>query len=240
MTSTFGLGFRFFIFILLGVKECFSKRNKFQISDSVEYFLDSLDRVCASDYSPTKDDIVRVRLKTVGVHEYNFQIRGHNFLMVDVGGQRGERRKWIAAFENVQSVIFLTAISEYDQVLAESDDDENRLLESLTLFETIRNYPWFKNAAMVVFFNKKDLFDTKIMTSSLADYFEYKGETKNIEKAAEFIKGMFLDIYGDRLEPLYTHFTCATNTDQMRLIFDAIHNFILHRVIGEVTGGVSI
>lgn len=36
--------------------------------------------------------------------------------MVDVGGQRSERRKWIHCFENVTSIIFLVALSEYDQV----------------------------------------------------------------------------------------------------------------------------
>ncbi|KAI6657337.1 guanine nucleotide-binding protein (G protein), subunit alpha [Oopsacas minuta] len=158
-----------------GVKQCFEKRNKFQISDSEEYFLDALDRVKEDDYNPTREDIVRVRLKTVGIHEYNFNIYGQNFLVVDVGGQRGERRKWISSFENVQSVIFLTAISEYDQVLAETEKDDNRLLESLQLFETIIKYPWFKNAMIVVFFNKFDLFEKKILTSNLEEYFPYEG-----------------------------------------------------------------
>ncbi len=44
------------------------------------------------------------------------------YRMVDVGGQRSERRKWIHCFENVTSVMFLVAISEYDQVLYESDE----------------------------------------------------------------------------------------------------------------------
>jgi hypothetical protein len=39
--------------------------------------------------------------------------------MVDVGGQRSERRKWIAAFEGVLCVLFVVAISEYNQKLAE-------------------------------------------------------------------------------------------------------------------------
>jgi len=43
--------------------------------------------------------------------------------MVDVGGQRSERRKWIHCFENVTSIMFLVALSEYDQVLAESDNE---------------------------------------------------------------------------------------------------------------------
>jgi hypothetical protein len=40
--------------------------------------------------------------------------------MVDVGGQRSQRRKWIHCFEDVTSLIFIVAISEYDQVLLES------------------------------------------------------------------------------------------------------------------------
>ena len=40
----------------------------------------------------------------------------YDFRMVDVGGQRSERRKWIHCFEGVKAIIFLTAINEYDQV----------------------------------------------------------------------------------------------------------------------------
>ena len=43
-----------------------------------------------------------------------------SFRMVDVGGQRSERRKWIHCFENVTSIMFLAALSEYDQYLFES------------------------------------------------------------------------------------------------------------------------
>ena len=42
--------------------------------------------------------------------------------MVDVGGQRSERRKWIHCFENVTSVMFLAAVSEYDQTLHETNE----------------------------------------------------------------------------------------------------------------------
>lgn len=41
--------------------------------------------------------------------------------MFDVGGQRSERKKWIHCFENVTAIIFLVAISEYDQVLIEDE-----------------------------------------------------------------------------------------------------------------------
>lgn len=53
-------------------------------------------------------------------HPHHVPIR-----MVDVGGQRSERRKWIHCFENVTSIMFLVALSEYDQVLVESDNEVN-------------------------------------------------------------------------------------------------------------------
>jgi len=42
--------------------------------------------------------------------------------MFDVGGQRSERKKWIHCFENVNALLFLVAISGYDQCLAEDKD----------------------------------------------------------------------------------------------------------------------
>ena len=46
--------------------------------------------------------------------------------MVDVGGQRSERRKWIHCFEGVKAIIFLTAINEYDQVRRERGREGGR------------------------------------------------------------------------------------------------------------------
>jgi hypothetical protein len=53
--------------------------------------------------------------------------------MVDVGGQRSERRKWIHCFENVTSIIFLVALSEYDQILFESENEVCRLMNTSIL-----------------------------------------------------------------------------------------------------------
>lgn len=50
--------------------------------------------------------------------------------MVDVGGQRSERRKWIHCFENITSIIYLAAISEYDQVLYENENDVRVLAQT--------------------------------------------------------------------------------------------------------------
>lgn len=136
-----------------------------------------MDRICQQDYVPTEQDVLRVRVPTSGVHEYLFEVKNIMFTMVDVGGQRSERRKWIHCFENVTSIIFLAALSEYDQVLAESSRDENRMEESKALFKSILTYPFFANVSVIFFLNKTDVFEEKIMKSDLEDYFpEYDGK----------------------------------------------------------------
>jgi hypothetical protein len=59
------------------------------------------------------------RVPTLGINEYEFQHEDILFRMIDVGGQRNQRKKWINCFSSVTSIIFLSAISEFDQVLNE-------------------------------------------------------------------------------------------------------------------------
>lgn len=54
---------------------------------------------------------------------------------------------------------------------------QNRMEESKALFRTIITYPWFQNSSVILFLNKKDLLEEKIMYSHLVDYFpEYDGK----------------------------------------------------------------
>lgn len=73
--------------------------------------------------------------------------------MFDVGGQRSERKKWIHCFENVTAIVFLVAISEYDQMLYE-DESINRMQEALVLFDSICNSRWFVRTSIILFLNK--------------------------------------------------------------------------------------
>ncbi|NXT42324.1 GNAQ protein, partial [Pelecanoides urinatrix] len=166
-----------------GIQECYDRRREYQLSDSTKYYLNDLDRIADSTYLPTQQDVLRVRVPTTGIIEYPFDLQSVIFRMVDVGGQRSERRKWIHCFENVTSIMFLVALSEYDQVLVESDNE----VKSKALFRTIITYPWFQNSSVILFLNKKDLLEEKIMYSHLVDYFpEYDGKYNDIRAHAPF------------------------------------------------------
>ncbi|XP_017785990.1 PREDICTED: guanine nucleotide-binding protein G(q) subunit alpha isoform X1 [Nicrophorus vespilloides] len=216
-----------------GIQECYDRRREYQLTDSAKYYLSDLDRIRAGDYLPTEQDILRARAPTTGIIEYPFDLDSIIFRMVDVGGQRSERRKWIHCFENVTSIIFLVALSEYDQILFESEN-ENRMEESKALFKTIITYPWFQHSSVILFLNKKDLLEEKIMYSHLVDYFpEYDGPQRDAIAAREFILRMFVDLNPDSEKIIYSHFTCATDTENIKFVFAAVKDTILQSNLRE-------
>nr|CAD7456928.1 unnamed protein product [Timema tahoe] len=191
-------------------------------------YLSDLERIEEADFLPTEQDILRARAPTTGIIEYPFDLDSIIFRMVDVGGQRSERRKWIHCFENVTSIIFLVALSEYDQILFESEN-ENRMEESKALFKTIITYPWFQHSSVILFLNKKDLLEEKIMYSHLVDYFpEYDGPKQDSKKAMEYMLQVYLTQNPDPERSCYSHFTCATGPQRDAI---AAREFILRMFV---------
>ncbi|XP_066591425.1 guanine nucleotide-binding protein G(q) subunit alpha isoform X4 [Prorops nasuta] len=216
-----------------GIQECYDRRREYQLTDSAKYYLMEIDRVAAPNYLPTEQDILRVRVPTTGIIEYPFDLEEIRFRMVDVGGQRSERRKWIHCFENVTSIIFLVALSEYDQILFESEN-ENRMEESKALFKTIITYPWFQHSSVILFLNKKDLLEEKIMYSHLVDYFpEYDGPKLDPIPAREYILKVYLSANPDPDRMCYSHFTVATDTENIKLVFCAVKDTIMQSALKE-------
>ena len=164
------------IIFILTFQHCFSRSREYQLNDSAAYYLNQLDRIASPHYVPTQQDVLRTRVKTTGIIETQFTFKGLHFKMFDVGGQRSERKKWIHCFEGVTAIIFCVALSGYDLVLAE-DEEMNRMMESMKLFDSICNNKWFVETSIILFLNKKDLFEEKIRHSPLTICFpEYKGK----------------------------------------------------------------
>lgn len=210
-----------------GVQQSFSRSREYQLNDSAAYYLNSLDRISQPNYIPLQEDVLRTRVKTTGIVETHFTCKGLHFKMFDVGGQRSERKKWIHCFEGVTAIIFCVALSGYDLVLAE-DEEMNRMIESLKLFDSICNSKWFVETSIILFLNKKDLFEEKINRSPLTICFpEYTG-SNTFEEASNYIRMKFenLNKRKDQKE-IYTHLTCATDTNNIQFVFDAVTDVII-------------
>lgn len=213
-----------------GVQQCFSRSQEYQLNDSAGYFLDRISIISETHYVPTHQDVLKTQVRTTGIIQTQFFYKSLRFKMYDVGGQRSERKKWIHCFEGVTAVMFCVALSEYDLVLLE-DSRVNRMVESMKLFDSICNNQWFFKTAMILFLNKRDLFEGKIGKSPLRICFkEYVGPN-TYNDAAAYIQERFESVNKNRkTKEVYTHFTCATDTNNIHYVFDDVIDIILKNV----------
>ncbi|KAH8735651.1 guanine nucleotide-binding protein alpha-3 subunit [Ilyonectria robusta] len=206
-------------------------QTEFYLMDSAEYFFQEVLRIVAADYLPNEMDVLRARTKTTGIYETRFQMGQLSIHMFDVGGQRSERKKWIHCFENVTSIIFCVALSEYDQVLLE-ESSQNRMMESLLLFDSVVNSRWFMRTSIILFLNKVDIFKLKLSRSPLGNYFPDYSGGNDVNKAAKYLLWRFNQVNRAHLN-LYPHLTQATDTSNIRLVFAAVKETILNNALKD-------
>lgn len=217
-----------------GIQDTYENRSKFQLTDSAKYFFDKIREVAAENYLPTEQDVLRSRVRTTGIVENSFEIDGNKFKMFDVGGQRNERKKWIHCFEKVTAVLFVGVLSEYDLVLYE-DESTNRMEETLHLFDEILNSRWFLQTAMILFLNKRDMFEEKIMKVPLnvcPVFADYDGPNSYEDGVIE-IQKEFESKNRDPNKPMYIHITCATDTNNISAVFNAVKDIVIRTSLGE-------
>ena len=158
-----------------------------------------------------------------------------SFFQIDVDGQRTERKKWLHIFDDVKVILFLAAISEYDQVLAE-DGRTNRLKESVTLFNTILNYQWFRNTTVVLFLNKKDLLEEKINSGRIpVQNFFPDCPSNEYPVAEEYFKQLFLaQNPNPEVRDIYPHVTCATDRNNIKVVDTAVQVVIMRIILRDL------
>jgi len=128
--------------------------------------------------------------------------------------------------------MFLTAISEYDQLLKE-DNRTNRMKESVNLFNTILNYQWFMTTAVVLFLNKKDLLEEKIQSgkSPVSKYFP-DCTNNDYESAVDFFRQLFIDQNPNpEVRDIYPHVTCATDSKNIKVVDTAVQVVIMNIIL---------
>lgn len=208
------------------VQKCYGQRNLFSIDDSAKYFFENLERLSQPGYIPTNEDILHARQATQGVQERSISVNDYSYRIIDAGGQKNQRKKWIHFFEGVTAVVFFVSLSSYDEFV-EEDESSNAMLDSLELFEEISHNEFLENTEFILFLNKHDLFLEKLKKSELSDCFpDYDGGS-DPEKGLSYIRDLFLKKKPEN-KNVYLHVTCATDTDLMKDILNDVFEILVN------------
>lgn len=215
-----------------GVLLAWKRRAEFQIVESVKYYFNEIGRIMQDDYVANQQDMLLARVRTSGIVTEKYVIDGKDFEMYDVGGQRNERKKWIHCFDDVTAVIFVAALSEYDQVLFE-DSSTNRMVEAVELFDEICNNRYFTTSNMILFLNKKDLFEEKILSVHIGDQKAFEdfdtpmGSPDYYDNGVAYFLQKFTIMNTNPDRQVYNHVTCATDSENVKVVFNACKDIIL-------------
>ncbi|KAH9414658.1 hypothetical protein DERP_014165 [Dermatophagoides pteronyssinus] len=233
------------------IQETFQKRNQYQLSDGLPYLFRNLKRISSLTYVPTNQDLLHARIPTRTVVEYSVEYKGVEFHFIDIGGQRRQRKKWLQCFDSMlTSILFIVSSIEYDQYLVE-DADVNRLDETLTIFELIIDSDYFHHTSIILFLNKTDLLAEKLkqikklqqrsITTTNTDNYRPKlinelfpefdddhngQDPTNVQHVQQFLLKLFQQRQPS-YRPLYSHFTTAVDTENIKRVFNDVRETVL-------------
>jgi GTPase SAR1 family protein len=157
------------------VQDTVENLKGFVILDTSSYYFESLDRIADTNYTPNNDDILNLRTVTMSVSDNVFETKDGKIHLIDVSGLKYHRMNWMQYFDKCHCVLFVVSLSCYDQTLIE-DPTINRMADSFVLFEQIANHAQLKRSKMIIFMNKKDLYEKKVKRVSIKQFFpEYEG-----------------------------------------------------------------
>ena len=156
--------------------------------------------------------------------------------IVDVGGTRSERKKWLKVSRDgydLCAVIFVVAIGDYDLTLFE-DNSSNRLCEAFNLFIKLAERGFFNGSKMYIFFNKYDIFQQKLqhipITVALRDFPSNKNPNDE-EDVVTFIASKFRDsllkLHVKVRDAVDIHRTNALDDNLMKNVLEDVFNQLL-------------
>lgn len=214
------------------IKLTFERRHEYILMDNAIYFLENIQRILSDNYQPTFKDIVYTRSVTTGITccDFVFETRKgvkERYELVDVGGQRTERKKWISCFESTLAILFCISLNGWDQVLWE-DNTVNKFEEAMNLLYKMCNdkkYKPLRKAKFIIFLNKHDLFVEKLKKKPFI-YKDQFGPCQSEDEVIKWIKSEITNFDIDR--QFYFNVTCATgNLYNVYIIYIFLTNAIL-------------
>jgi len=217
-----------------GVREVYERIKYIVHFPHVEYFLKDIDRIVDESYLPSNEDIVRCRQATIGASSTIFWKDKFWWTIIDVGGHQPERSKWGQVVKDgINAMIYFVALDDYSTESGE-ETGKTKMDISKLVWEEVVNSDVFNRECTLLFLNKVDLFreqitEEKQYTAFKRAFPEYTGD-QDAEQALDYVKQQFLELSTKRSSNnIYTHYTCAIDTEQMNVVWDALQENIIRQ-----------
>ena len=210
------------------IKRDFINRSFPGIDDNVGMFLDRLELIKIQDYIPTDDDILLCSHRTEAITETVIPFRDKKIRLVDLVGQTLHRTKWANYFTNdITGIIFVLSAIGYCQTVLENEDEKNRLIDALEVFESLVHHPMLDPKSFIVFVNKMDLLPQRLMSHPVRDFIDYKPDLSKKDPLKQYIHFLFNNmerIISKRKKPLsiFYHRTTAVDSKIMSKIIHIV------------------
>ncbi|KAH6905158.1 heterotrimeric GTP-binding alpha subunit [Coprinopsis sp. MPI-PUGE-AT-0042] len=205
------------------------------------FFMNDLERIATPNYRPTDGDIVRARVRTVGVEEHHFVIeRGpdahSDVYITDVGGSRSQRASWVPYFEDVQAILFLAPLA-FNQTLEEASK-VNRLEDSIYLWRDICQSKLLAKSNLILFLNKADVLKATLEAGvQVRRYVPSYGDLPNdAQTVTKYFKEKFKQDhrrFSPTTRPFMCHETSAVDVKSMEVLLIGVRESILRRHLRE-------
>jgi len=193
------------------------------------HFLENIERISASNYVPTDQDILLVPPDaSMGAIETEFEVENYLFRMIEVVGD-GLERKWIHCFEDITAVVFCVALDEFDVY----DGESNRMRLALELFEDLCFNRWFFNTGIILLFSNKARFEEKIEQVDITTAFPRYTGARDSKHMMDYITRQFLGrnpIPKRHIHPLIIIDCQATKLALGGIVHDIISNKSLSKM----------
>lgn len=185
-----------YVWKLDAIQKVFACQHKFWFPENMPFFFDKVVEIMSENYKASKEDWLNARVRTTGTIDFRFERNNKSVHLWDQGSTRNERLKWRhnyfgeATGNPIDFVVFVAGLNHYKKVLFENEQ-QNSLLESINLFESICNgTPYLtldssvsvlQSSKLILLLTQTDLFEQSLMTHPLSICFgdEYQGKNYN-------------------------------------------------------------
>ncbi|KAF7358546.1 G-protein alpha subunit [Mycena venus] len=207
-----------------GVIRGILRSHSVYLQDDSGFFLDDTPRITALDYIPSDRDIMRARIRTLGVEEHRF---------VTESGTRNHISTMYKPSSFLAPLIFWQRLDE--------DSKVNPLQDSLELWRELVGNPLLAKIALILVFNKKDVLQAHIAAGMMVKkYLPNFGDRPNdVASVTRYFRDKFsacLRKFSPEPRPFIFYETGAINIKLPAVILKEVQNQISLKFLKDLDG----